>query len=109
MSGWAAALRGQAANAITLLAILPLVVVTRPDSASLLPAALLFADAVDSLDGVVARTLGTSSAFGAQLDLIANSGAQAEEVHDRARVGAFTFKADCHCRGQTDCKFGEFC
>ena len=61
-------LRRHAANAVTLTALIPLVVVLRPGGLAYLPLALWAVDAIDSLDGVVARALGTSSAFGQQLD-----------------------------------------
>lgn len=62
-----------AANGVTLLALVPLIAVLRPGGLVYLPAALLLVDAIDSLDGVVARRLGTTSAFGAQLDRTCDS------------------------------------
>ena len=66
-------LRRQAANAVTLLALLPLPLVMHPQGSAWLPAALLFADFIDSLDGLVARALNTSTSFGAQLDRTCDS------------------------------------
>lgn len=66
-------MRHHIANGITLLALVPLVAVLRPGGLVYLPLALWLVDAIDSLDGVVARRLGTTSVFGGQLDRTCDS------------------------------------
>jgi phosphatidylglycerophosphate synthase len=61
-------LRENLPNLASVLGVLPLCLVFAPGGQSLLPALLLYNNAMDDLDGLLARLLHAESAFGAALD-----------------------------------------